>query len=127
MTDPIKTATEPIQPVVITVIGGTGDGGAPLTTGTVATTPDHQPNIVLTVVTPLVAILVRFINVYVGMVVGLLGTAMTSNAIPAPDFWHLFLKCASLAIGGAVVLSMKDIVTIFGKLEGKFPLASGSI
>jgi hypothetical protein len=46
---------------------------------------------------------------------------------PAPDFAHLVLKCMSLAVAGAVVLSLKDLVTIFGKLEGKYPLLSGSV
>lgn len=119
--------TQPLPSVNVALIGGTGDGGAPIPTGTVLTTPDHQPNVIVTVITPVLALLVRFINVYVGMVVGLLGTAMTSNAITAPDFWHLFIKCCGLAVGGAVVLMLKDIVTIFGRLEQKYPLATGSI
>ncbi len=114
-------------PVSVTIIG-TGDGGAPLPCdGTVIQTPGAQPNLIVQVVTPIVALVIRFLNVYLGMVIGLLGTAMTSNAIPAPDFAHLFMKCAGLAIGGAVVLSLKDIVTIFSGLEKKFPLATGSV
>ncbi len=121
--------TAPIPPIVVTMIdtGTTPGGGSPLTTGTQASTPDHQPNIVLDMVKPVVALVIRFVNVYVGMVVGLLGTAMTSNAIPAPDFWHLIVKCMGLAIGGAVVLMLKDVVTIFGKLERDHPLLTGSV
>lgn len=128
MPDPLATKTETtvVPPVTVTVIGEAA-AGAPLTTGTQATTPDHQPNLVVQVINPVIALLVRFANVYIGMVVGLLGTAMTSNAIPAPDFYHLVLKCAGLALGGAIVLSLKDIVTIFGRLEQKYPLASGSV
>jgi hypothetical protein len=122
--DPVKLATTAIPPVAVTIIGG----DPATTTGTIATTAGQtQPNLVITVVTPVVALAVRFLNVYLGMVVGLLGTAMTSSAITAPDFGHLILKCAGLAIGGAVVLSLKDLVTIFGKLEQKYPLATGSI
>jgi hypothetical protein len=123
MTDPVKTSAVEVQPVAVTVIG-TPPVGGPVT---VVTPGASQPNIVVTVVSPLVAIVVRFLNVYVGMVVGLLGTAMTSGAIAAPDFYHLVLKCGGLAIGGAVVLSLKDVVTVLSGLEQKFPLATGSV
>ena len=123
-----KLVTTPIEPVTVAVIGtGDGTGGAPLTTGTVATTIDHMPNIVVQVVTPIAALAIRFLNVYIGTVVGLLSAGMTSDAIPASDFQHLLLKCMGLAIAGSVVLLLKDIVTIFGKLEQKYPLATGSI
>jgi len=117
------TVTEVMPPVAVTVIG-TGDG---LVGGTKATTPPDQPNLVVNVVQPVVALLVRFVNVYIGNLVGLLAAGMTSNAIPASDFGHLVLKCASLAVASAVVLSLKDIVTVFGKLEQKFPLLTGSV
>ena len=127
MTDPVKLVTEPLPPVAVTIIG-TGDGQVVPATGTIATTPGpSQPNLLVTVVTPLMAIVIRFVNVYVGMLVGLLGAAMTSNALPAPDFGHLVLKCASLAIGGAVVLSLKDVITVLGGLERKYPLLTGSV
>jgi|SRR6185436_20304763 len=117
------TTTEVMPPVPITVIGNS-DG---LVTGTKATTPPDQPNLVVNVVQPVVALVVRFVNVYVGNVVGLLAVGMTSDALAAPDFLQLLLKCASLGVAGAVVLSLKDIVTVFGRLEQRFPLASGSV
>lgn len=124
MTDNDKSITAPTPPVPITVIG-TSDG---LVQGTTAKTPPDQPNLIISVVSPLMAIVVRFINTYIGMVVGLLAAGMAdSSAIPAVDFWHLLLKCGGLAIGGAVVLSLKDIVTIFGRLENKYPLLTGGV
>lgn len=121
-----KTITGPIEPVSVAIIG-TGNGGLPAT-GTVATTPgSHNPNLIVTVVSPIVALLVRFLNVYLGNLVGLVTAGVTSNAIPAQDFLHLVEKCAGLAVAGAVILSLKDIVTIFAGLEKKFPLGSGSV
>ncbi len=121
-----KVITGPVEPVKVAIVG-TGDGGLPAS-GTIATTPgSHNPNLIVEVISPIVALIVRFLNVYIGSLVGLLAAGMTSNAIPASDFWHLFLKCASLAVAGAVVLSLKDIVTIFAGLEKKFPLGSGSV
>ena len=117
------TTTEVMPPVPITVIG-TGEG---LVSGTKATTPPDQPNLVVNVVQPVIALLVRAVNVYVGSLVGLLAAAVPTDAIAAPDFWHLFLKCAGLAIAGTVVLMLKDIVTITAKLEQKFPLLTGSV
>ena len=123
-----KIVSTPIAPIVVAVVGTTEGGVAtPLTTGTVAVTVDHMPNIVVRVVTPLAALVIRFLNVYIGTVIGLLSAGMTSNVLPAADFQHLLLKCMGLAIAGSVVLMLKDIVTIFGRLEQKYPLASGSI
>lgn len=122
MTDD-KIVTEVLPPVSVTVIG-TGDG---LVKGAKAVTPPDQPNIIVNVVQPFVALAVRFAHTYVGMVVGLLGVSMTSDVIPAADFLSLLGKCAGLAVGGAVVLSLKDIVTIFGRLEDKYPLMTGGV
>jgi len=125
----VNAAEERLEPVKVSIVGtgDTGNGGLPAT-GTVAHTPGaHNPNLIVEIVPPIVALLVRFGNVYVGNLVGLLAAGMTSNAIPAPDFWHLLMKCASLAVAGAVVLMLKDVVTVFGKLEQRFPLASGSV
>jgi len=78
-------------------------------------------------VQPFVAIAVRFAHNYVAAIVALVTAGMTSEAIPYSDFAHLLLKCAGLAVGGAAVMVLKDVVTIFGRLEGKYPLASGSV
>jgi hypothetical protein len=118
--------TEPIPPVAVTIIG-TGDGAAPIT-GTVAVTPGPQhANLVVTVVGPLMAIAIRFANTYLTILVGLVAAGMTSAIIPAPDFLHLVLECAKLSIAGAGVGLLKDLVTVFAKLEGKYPLATGSV
>lgn len=129
MTDPVKMSTEPIVPVAVTIIG-TGDGGTPLTTGTVATTPDHQPNLIAVVVTPLRAIVVRFANQFFTTLVGLVGAGMTpagGRLLHATDFYHLVMICASLSVAGAGFGLIKDLVTIFGRLENKYPLLTGSV
>lgn len=128
---PEKMATEPIPPVQVAIIGtGTGDGGAPLRTGTVAVTPDHQPNLVTTIVPPLVAILVRFVNLFLTTLVGLVMASMTpagGKVLYTSDFVHLVMLCASLALPAAAVGFFKDLITVFGRLEGKYPLATGSV
>lgn len=127
MADPQAT------PVVPVTIIGTGDGTLPvsgmssLTDGTPAVTPDHQPNLVIKVVTPAMAILVRFLNGYLTVMVGLVAAGMTSNLIPAVDFYHLLLACAKLSLAGPALGALKDCVTIFGRLEQKFPLMTGSV
>lgn len=118
-----KAVTEIKPPVPVTIIG-TGDGLVP---GTKAITPHDQPNIVVNVVQPIVALFFRFVNVYIGNVVGLLAVGMTSSELPAADFGHLLLKCMGLAIAGSVVLLLKDVVTISQKLEQKYPLLTGSV
>lgn len=112
-------------PISIAAIGtGTGDGNV---TKTELVTSGKEPNVILTVVQPILAILIRFINAYLTMLVGLVGAGMVSNIIPAQDFVHLVLKCAALSLAGAGFSFLKDLVTVFGNLEKKYPLLTGSI
>lgn len=130
MPDDKVTDTQPLAPVKVTVIGqGDVSGGpAPMITGTIATTPlTHQPNLVAIVVSPLLAILIRFGNNYLTILVGLIGAAMVSDVIPYTDFVNLVTKCAGLSVAGAGFSALKDMVTIFGRLETKFPLLTGSV
>ena len=125
-TDSKTTASRPVEPVVVTVIG-TGDGSK-LPTGTVATTQGpHEPNIIVAVVPPIMAIAIRFANSYVTALVGLVTVGLTTTALPAHDFWHLVVKCASLALAGPGVALGKDLITVLGRLEQKYPLLSGSV
>lgn len=127
---PEKMLTEPIPPMAVAIIG-TGDGGTPKTpSGTIAVTPDHQPNILVTVIPPLVAIVVRFVNLFLTTLVGLVMASMTpagGKVLYTSDFLHLVILCASLALPGAAIGFAKDLITIFGKLEGRYPLATGSV
>lgn len=125
MTDQ-KSATFDLPPVAVTVIGTKSDAiPAP---GTVAVTPkETQPNLIVNVVTPLAAILIRFVNAYLTMLVGLVSAGMATNIIPAQDFGQLVLACAKLSVAGAGLGLLKDLVTVFGKLEQKFPLLTGSV
>lgn len=121
-----KTVTEIMPPVSVTVVG-TGDG---LVKGTKATTPHDQPNIVVNVVTPLVAIAVRFGYLFLTTLVGLLVAGMTpagGKLLYTSDFYHLLLTCANLSLPVAGLGFLKDLVTVLGKLEGKYPLLSGGV
>lgn len=125
MTDDGKLAT--MAPVHVAMIG-TGDGG--IENGTTAHTPAYSPNIVIRVVTPLAAVLIRFLNLYLVTLVGLIGAAMTplgNDVLPSHDFIALVKTCADLSLGAAGLGLLKDLVTVFGKLEGKFPLLTGSV
>lgn len=128
-TDHKTTESRPVAPVTVAIVG-TGDGSR-LASGTVATTAgSHEPNIVIQAVQPVVAVGVRFANTFLIQLVGLLVAAMTptgATVLHARDFFHLVALCAGLALPGAGLGFLKDLVTIFGRLEQKFPLATGSI
>ncbi len=62
-----------IAPVVVTMVGTGDGGGSPLTSGTQAKTPDHQPDLVVNVVTPALAIAVRFVNLFLTTIVATMG------------------------------------------------------
>lgn len=121
------------EAVTISVVGTEstqGGGVAPTPSGTLAVTPEGQPDLIVNVVTPAVAILVRFVNSFLTSFVGLItaaGIGVAGAAIPGADFGTVVqgAALASLAIAG--VETLKNIVTIFGRLEGKYPLATGSI
>jgi hypothetical protein len=120
------TVTEMLPAVPVTVIG-TGDG---LVSGTRATTPPDQPNILINAVQPIVAIAVRFINTFLTVLVGLVIAGMTpagGKLLYSSDFFHLVLTCANLSLPAAGLGLIKDLVTVFGKLEGKYPLLTGSV
>ncbi len=122
-TDPTPAAPPP--PLLVTVVGTVGS--TPIPTGTIATTPDHQPNLIVRAVSPLLAVLIRFLNAYLTSLVGLVTIGLTTNALPAADFAHLVLRCASLALAGSAVGFGKDIITVLGNLEKKYPLLTGSV
>ena len=124
--DAAKLVPEPVLPITVAVIGGTGDGGNPIPSGTIAKTPDSQPNLVIAVVTPIAAIAIRFGNNYLTSLLGLI-TAGVTGAIKAEDFGHLLLTCAGLALAGPAVMLIKDVITIFSGLEKRYPLTTGSI
>lgn len=116
----------------VSLIGtGTGDGGqAPIRNGTVAETPgETQPNVVLRVVRPFVAIGVRAIHLFLATLLGLIGAGAVigQDFIPFTDFWDLVMKGATVAATATALGFLKDVVTIFKRLEEKYPLLTGSI
>ncbi len=119
-------------PLKVTLIAGTGDGGVPhdMHDQTVVTPGSATPNLVVQVVPVAVALAVRFGNAYVTCLVGIITAMLTpygQNLIPASDFGDLLVKAALLSISGPVVDLLKNLITIFGKLEGKFPLMTGNV
>lgn len=111
----VQSVVAPIQALII----GTGDGGS---TQQVVHTPAGQPNIVVTYITPLVALFVRFVDTFLTVLVATMTAGMTTSIIPAHDFFDLLCKCASLSVAGAVLGLLKDLLTVFTSLKQKFPL-----
>ena len=125
-TDSKVTASRPVEPVTVAIVG-TGDGSK-MPSGTIATTAGaHEPNVIVQVVTPLAALTIRFANAYVTTLLGLLTVGATTKALPAPDFAHLVVKCCSLSLAGPAVSLGKDLITILGRLERKYPLLTGNV
>jgi len=119
----------PDVPVAIIGTQATQPGAAPIETGTRGITPDHQPNLIVQVVTPIVALVVRFVNMYLTTFLGLLTLAGVTGdkVLPVTDLESAVRIAAWGALVTAAFGLVKNLVTIFGKLEGKFPLLTGSI
>lgn len=114
------------DPVTISIVGtGTGDGGgvAPTPNGTIAETPGTQPNLLVNVVPPVIAIAIRFVNQFLTAFAGFIGVDVV-----APNLFSLDVReMALLALSAATIGLIKNLITIFGRLEGKYPLVTGSI
>lgn len=115
----------------IAVIAGTGDGRLPAhLDGTIAATPgSDNPNIVVTVVQPLMALLIRAGHLFLMTFVSTISAAgVTGDAlIQSTDLADLAQKATWLAAVTTGVSALKDLVTIFGRLESKFPLSTGNV
>ena len=129
MADDKTTESRPVEPINVTVIG-TGDGSKLPPLLEAKTSGAHQPDFIVSVVPPIAAISIRFVNLFLTTFVGLVVASMTpagGKLLYTSDFYHLAVTCASLAVPGAALGFFKDLVTVFGKLEQKFPLATGSV
>lgn len=111
-----------MDPVQVAVIS-TGDGG--LKHDTVAHTPPGQPNVLFNVVSPAVALAVRFANQFVTTFVGLIPVAV--GAAQADLFHANVAGMAITAFSVASVDFLKNLVTIFKQLEQRYPLLTGSV
>lgn len=93
--------------------------------GQLLSTPEGHADIVITVITPLVAILVRAARAYLQTLVGLLtagGLGMASTVLPPGDFVHTLKVCAGLAIAPGIMSGLTNILTLLTALGDKFPI-----
>ncbi len=123
-----------LPPVPITLIGTKKDDIP--TIGTIMMTAGPgQPNaIVQGIITPFVAIVVRVAFMFAKSLLGFVtlaaippGTNPVLLAIHGMDFYHIVVTAAGMAIAPTGIDLIQSLVTILGKLEQKYPLATGSI
>lgn len=110
-----KVSTEVVTPMAVAVIA-TEDGRLKNTT---AVTPPGQPNLNVRVITPIIALIVRAANLFF---ITLSGTLVVS-AFSDGSLKEVVIQTLAIVALGVV----KDCATIFGNLERKYPLATGSI
>lgn len=113
----------PIEPVVVAVVAD----GKNLQAGEIITPGADKPNLVVQAVTPALALFIRFVNVFLPVFSGILTGSLTTDMIPAKDFMELAWKCAGLSLAGTMMSFLKDLITIFGRLETKYPLLTGKV
>lgn len=118
MTEETKIAEVELPPIPRVIIGGTGDGGE----RHLLTTPAGNPNITATVITPLVAITVSAIAVFLATLVATVTAGGTTNIIAFHGFADLLAKGAVVAGIAASLDALKNAAALFTKLREKFPL-----
>lgn len=99
--------------------------GSALKFGQTLDTPHGQPDIVITVITPLVAILVRAAKAYVQTLLGLLSASafgMASTVLPAGDFVHTLKVCAGLSVASGVMSALTNISLLLTAVGDRFPI-----
>lgn len=101
-------------------VGGTGDGRIKQMT---ITTPEGQANIIVNLVPTALGLLFGFIETFL---TGLLSTAtvasISNQLIPFADFAGLVRVAASVALTGAALGTLKDLVVIVGQLKKRWPV-----
>lgn len=120
------TESRPVAPLTIPIVA-MGDASRLPRDVEIETPGAHQPNVKMRVVQPVVAIAIRFTNTFLTTLLGIVLGGMSSNIIPFSDFQDLLLKSCGLALTGATVGMLKDLVTIFGRLEQKNPILTGNV
>lgn len=122
----------------VKVVAVSTGGGQSLQPGTKieAVTPAAQPNIAVQVIGPLAAVVVRFGHLYLvtllgiitgGLAVGSTDPNNTTALLHYIDFADLLWKSAAFSLTTPVIGLLKDLITIFGKLEARFPFLTGQV
>lgn len=115
----MPSVQEPSTPTAVVVSGNAFKLGQTLQT------PHGQPDIVVTVITPLMAILIRAAKAYVQTLVGLLaagGLGIASSMLPAGDFMHTLKVCAGLSVASGVMSLLTNVSLLLTALGDKFPV-----
>lgn len=74
------------------------------------------------VLSPWKILAVRAARVYFQTLSGLVVAGLVApTAIPAKDFIHLVLTCASLSVASAGVSLLQNLAELFGKIDQKYP------
>lgn len=131
MPDPQDVVAAAPEAIKIPVIQGTGDGRLPAAMqGTLLPTPGTQnANVVMVVVPVVVALAVRAGHMFFSTFVATISAAGASSALGGPDILSsIDWATAAYVAGSAVAVDFaKNCLTIFARLETKFPLITGSV
>ena len=91
-------------------------------------TTEEVSHAVADAVSPLVAIFIRSLRVFVQVTLALLsakGVGLAGDTLPAHQFGHLLRDCMGLALGAAVVCALQNSGELLAKLDQKYPLFRG--
>ncbi len=93
---------------------------APMGTGSGATLDGHP--VIFKVLQPLTVILVRALRVFFQTLVGLVTAGVTApKALPAKDFIHLVILCASLSLAPVFFCIVQNMIELLGQFDQSHP------
>lgn len=112
------------ETATVTVLAiGTGTGTGSPTPAQLVETPAGHKDVIIKFITPLVAITVGFVVTFLTVLLAVIAAASASpDMIPFADFLQLVTKASKVALTGATLNLLKDLLTLFTSLRQKFPL-----
>lgn len=127
---PEEIAAEFPNGVPTVSVMSTSRAGSPAE-GTVIETEPGQPDIILTVMTPLAQVAVRGLRTYIQCLVGFLLLNVAAHPvaeslgvmIPPGDFWQAFMTAAGLAVAPTVIAVLQNSAELLGHLDNLLPKA----
>jgi hypothetical protein len=110
------------DPVTVTVLAsslnmGRREGDQPLMA-------IGHSNVVIQIVRPLTIITVRALRVFLQTLLATL-TAAVTGVLPAQDFFHLLISCASISVASAVFCVIQNVIELLAKFDQSHPTLAG--
>lgn len=89
--------------------------------------PPAAAGLTVRVVNPLVVVFVRALRAFLQSTLGLLTADSVVQLLPANDFVHRLMLCASFSVAVATINLLQNAVELLARFDQQHPLISGGL